>query len=157
MWLGRTTIERTVDAIDSAPGPTALWGFGFLLGLLVVPLVATLVGGLLAILFGLLGLGLVVGVIVFGIVLSWILAIAFGFVVIAVLAPTTIAVWLGNRFLPAGTAGYVTLAAGLAALVILGLIPVLSVLVWFAVTIMGGGAWLGLVRRVRRSAVPMEV
>jgi len=31
--------------------------------------------------------------------------------------------------------------------VILGLIPVLNVLTWFAVTIMGGGAWLSLVRR----------
>ncbi len=152
MWLGRSTIERSVDAVANQPGPTALWGFGFLFGLLAVPLGVTLAGVLLAILFGWLGLGLVVGVIVFAVVLSWILAAVMGFVVTAVLAPITIAAWLGNRFLPEGTAAYLALAAGLAALVILGLVPVLNVLVWFAVTIMGGGAWLSLVRRVRGPA-----
>ena len=88
----------------------------------------------------------------FAVVLSWILAAVMGFVVTAVLAPITIAAWLGNRFFPEGTAAYLALAAGLAALVILGLVPVLNVLVWFAVTIMGGGAWLSLVRRVRGPA-----
>ena len=151
MWLRRATVERSIAAVDSTPGPTALWGFGFLFGLLAVPVVVTLVGVLLAILFGWLGLGLVVGVIVFAIVLSWILAVVIGFVVIAVLAPITIGAWLGNRFLPEGTAGYLAMAAGLAALVILGLIPVLNVLVWFAVTIMGGGAWLSLIRRQRQT------
>jgi hypothetical protein len=158
MWLRRHLFERSVDAVDSTPGPTALWGFGFLFGLVAVPLGVTLAGVLLAILFGWLGLGLVVGVIVFAVVLSWILAVAMGFVVIAVLAPITIAAWLGNRFLPEETAGYLALAAGLAALVILGLVPVLNVLVWFAVTIMGGGAWLSLVRRVRPpTGAPVEV
>ncbi len=158
MWLRRHLFDRSVEAVDSTPGPTVLWGFGFLFGLLAVPLGVTLAGVLLAILFGWLGLGLVVGVIVVAVVLSWILAVVMGFVVIAVLAPITIAAWLGKRSLPEGTAGYLALAAGLAALVILGLVPVLNVLVWFAVTIMGGGAWLSLIRRGRRQAtVPVEV
>lgn len=149
LWLRRSAFERSIEAVDRRPGPTALWGLGFFFGLVIVPGMVTLVGVLLAILFGWLGLGLVVGVVVVLIVLSWILAAVAGFLVIAILAPLTIGAWLGTKFLPDETAGYLAMAAGVAAVVIVGMVPVLNVLAWLAITIMGGGAWLSLMQRGR--------
>ncbi len=154
LWLRRAQFQRTVTAVDTKPGPTTLWGLGFFFGLVIVPGMVTLVGVLLAILFGWLGLGLIVGAIVVLIILAWVLTAAIGFLVIAILAPLTIGAWLGTRFLPEGTAGYLAMAAGVAALVILGLIPVIQVLTWFAVTIIGGGAWIGLMQRSRSKESP---
>ena len=136
--------------MEQKPGPTALWGTGFLFGLVIVPIVVTLVGALVAALFGWLDLGLIVGVLVVLIVLTWVLTAVLGFLVIAVLAPLTIGSWLGKRFLPQETAGYLAMAAGVAVVVILGMIPVVNVLAWLAITIMGGGAWLSQLRRTQQ-------
>ncbi len=153
LGIRRSTFQRTVAAITERPGPVALWGFGFLFGLVVVPGVVTLVGILLAIVFGWLGLGLIVGLIVVMVALTWVLTAAIGFILIAVLAPLTTGTWLAARFLPDRTAGYLEMAAGIAVLVVLGLIPVVRVLVGLAVTVMGAGAWLHLMQRSSKTKV----
>jgi hypothetical protein len=145
LWKGRPLFERTVAAIERKPGPTALWGLGFVFGLVIVPVLTTFVGILLAMLFGWLGLGLVVGLAVVAIILTWVLVAVMGFVIIAVLAPLTAGTWLAGRVLPT-IAAYFAMAAGVAVLVVLGFIPVVQVLVGLAVTIWGGGAWLSLLR-----------
>jgi hypothetical protein len=151
LWKGRPLFERTIAAIDQKPGPSALWGIGLLFGLVIVPLLATLVGVLLALLFGWLGLGLIVGLLVVAMVLTWVLVGVVAFVIIAVLAPLTAGTWLAGRVLPT-MAAYFAMAAGIAALVVVGFVPVLDVLVGLAVTIWGGGAWLSTLRSGSRPA-----
>ena len=148
MWLMRGAFQRAVGGIDDTAGRVVVWGIAFLVGLAVVPLATTLVGILLAILFGWLGLGLIVGLVLALVVFTWLLTVLAAFVVIAILAPLTVGTWLGTRFLPQETPGYLAMAAGVAVLVLLGLVPVLRVLVGLAVTIMGAGAWL---QRFQRS------
>ena len=154
LWLFRATFEHTVNHLTTAPGTAALWGLGFVVGLFVVPLAVTVVGILLAVLFGWLGLGLLVGLSLVTILVTWVLVGVVAFLVIAVLAPITAATWAAARVLPEDTPAYLAMAAGLAILVILGLIPVVNFLVGLAVTIMGGGSWMQLLRR--RSEVALE-
>lgn len=152
LWLVRKMFERTVHHLTAAPGSVALWGLVFLAALVVVPLAALVIGILLALLFGWLGLGLLVGLSIVAFLFIWVVVAVFAFLVIAVLAPIAVSTWAAARVLPADTPGYLAMAAGLAVLVILGLIPVVNVIVGLAVTIMGGGSWLRLLRRTRKEA-----
>lgn len=156
LGVRRRLLPKVVGTIDSSPGQVALWGLGFLVGLAVVPGVVTLVGVLLAILFGWLGLGLVVGLLVVAMALTWIIVGVAAFVLIAVLAPLVVGTWIGNRILPDDTPAYLAMALGVAAIVALGLVQVLGALVGLAVTVMGAGAWLQLLRRAPASAVAVE-
>jgi hypothetical protein len=156
LLVRRRLLPKVVEAIDTAPGSVALWGLGFLVGLAVVPGVVTLVGVLLAVLFGWLGLGLIVGLLVVAITLTWIIVGVAAFVLIAVLAPLAVGTWIGNRILPGDTPAVLTMAIGLAVIVILGPVPVVGALVGFVVTVMGAGAWLRLAQRAPASAVAIE-
>ncbi len=154
LWLFRATFERTVDHLGTSPGSVALWGLGFVAGLVIVPLAGTVVGILLAIFFGWLGLGLLVGLSFVAILATWFIVGVAGFLLIAILAPITVGTWVAARLLPSDTPAYLAMAAGLAVLVILGLIPVVNFLVGLAVTIMGGGSWMRLLQR--RSPATVE-
>lgn len=149
IWLGRGLFERVMLDLRSSPGLVAVWGILFLAGLVIIPVGAALVGILLAVVFGLLGLDLLVGLVVVSIVTTWVMVGVVAFVVIAVLAPIAVGTWLAELVLPEGTPAYGSLAVGLAALVILQLVPVLGPLVGIVVTIMGGGVWLRVFRRER--------
>lgn len=144
MWLARARLEAAVAAVDERPGAVVLRGLLFLAGLVIVPLGVTIVGVLLAVLFGWIGLGLLAGVCVLAIVVTWVLVVAAAILTIAVFAPIAAATWAANRLLPDDTPGYGLLAAGLAALVVLYQIPVLGPLVGLAVTILGAGAWIAV-------------
>ncbi len=60
LWLGRRRLESAVSATDESPGSVVIRGLLFLGGLVIVPLGVTVVGVLLALLFGWIGLGLLV-------------------------------------------------------------------------------------------------
>lgn len=154
MWLARNRLEAAVSSVDEIPGAVVVRGLVFLAGLVIVPVGVTVVGALLAILFAWIGLGLLVGVCVVAIVVTWVLVVATAILMIAVLAPIAAAIWVANRLLPEDTPGYGLLAAGLAGLVVLYQIPVLGPLVGLAVTIVGAGAWLATVRRARAPEIP---
>lgn len=155
IWLLRKTFEGRIADLRQSPGSVALWGLLFLAALVIVPLAVTLVGVLLAIVFGLLGLGLLVGITIMMIVVTWVLVGLVAFIVIAVLAPITVGTWLAAMVLPDDTPAYLAMAAGVAALVILELIPIVGGLVGLAVTIIGGGVWLRMLRRSRDSVEPV--
>jgi cytoskeletal protein CcmA (bactofilin family) len=142
LLVRRRMVERTVSAIDHGPGTVVLWGIGFLIGLVVVPLGVTFVGVLLGLLLAWLGLDLLVGLTFLIVALTWMLVAAAGVLLIGVLAPITVGTWLAIRFLPDGTSGYLEMAAGIAAIVLLGLIPFVGPLVGFVVIVIGAGAWL---------------
>ena len=148
LWVGRLPFVTRVAAIDEAPGPIIGWGLAFLAGLVVVPVVALLLGGLLALFFGWLGLSLLVGITLTAIILSWMAVSALGFLMIAMLAPITVAAWAGGRVLSDEVPAYLAMAAGLAVLVVVGFVPVLGALVGLAVTIVGAGAWTRWAGRV---------
>lgn len=147
MWLARGRLEAAVMSIDERPGVVLLRGLLFLAGLVIVPLGVTLVGALLAILFGLMGLGLLVGVCVLAIVVTWVLIVAGAILMFAVFAPVAASTWAASAVLPDDTPAYGLLAAGLAVLVVLLQLPVLGGLVGLTVTILGAGAWFATVRR----------
>lgn len=154
MWLARNRLEAAVSSVDETPGAVVLRGLLFLAGLVIVPLGVTVVGVLLAILFGWIGLGLLVGVCVLAVFVAWVLVVAAAILMIAVFAPIAAAIWAASRLLPEDTPGYGLLAAGLAGLVVLYQVPILGGLIGLAVTIVGAGAWLATVRRAGASEVP---
>ncbi len=154
MWPARDRLEAAISSIDARPGVVVVRGLLFIAGLLIVPLGVTLVGVLLAILFGWIGLGLLVGMCVLAIVVTWVLVVAFAILMITVLAPITTSIWAASLVLPEDTPAYGLLAAGLAVLVVLLRLPVLGGLVGFAVTILGAGAWFATVRRSDEPEIP---
>ena len=154
MWLVRDRLEAAISSVDERPGAVVLRGLLFLAGLVIVPLGVTIVGVLLAILFGWIGLGLLAGVCVLAVVVTWVLVVAVAILMIAVFAPIAAATWAASRILPDDTPGYGLLAAGLAALVVVLQIPVLGPLTGLAVTIVGAGAWIATVRRAGESESP---
>lgn len=154
MWLVRGRLEAAISSIDDRPGVVVLRGLLFLAGLLIVPLGVTVVGVLLAILFGWIGLGLLVGVCALAIVVTWVLVAAGAILMIAVLAPVAASTWAASRVLPDDTPGYGLLAAGLAVLVVVLQVPVLGGLVGLAVTVLGAGAWFATLRRTGDSESP---
>lgn len=154
MWLARDRLETAISSVDQRTGSVVLRGLLFLAGLVIVPLGVTVVGVLLAILFGWIGLGLLAGMCALAIVVTWVLVVASAILMIAVFAPVSAATWAASRLLPDDTPGYGLLAAGLAALVVLLQIPVLGPLLGLAVTILGAGAWLATVRRASEPELP---
>ncbi len=138
----RRWLDETVGRLRDELGPSAGWGLLFLLGLVLVPVGAVVVGILLALFFGWLGLGPLVAVTVLSVVAVWALVVFVAFLVITLLAPITVGTWLAGLVLSDSTPLYLVTALGLAALVAVGLVPVLGPLVGLGVTILGGGAWL---------------
>jgi hypothetical protein len=149
LWLGRRRLESAVAAVDESPGGVVIRGLLFLGGLVIVPLGVTVAGVLLALLFGWIGLSLLVGVSALAVVVTWVLVVAAAILIIAVFAPISAATWAAGRVLPSETPAYGLLAAGLAVLVVLLQVPFLGPLVGFAVTIIGAGAWLATVVKPR--------
>lgn len=149
MWLGRRRFDSAVRAVDERPGSVVLRGLIFLAGLVIAPLGVTVVGVLLALLFAWIGLGLLVGLSVLSIVITWVLVAAVAIFTITALAPVLAATWAASKVLPADTPGYGLLAVGLGGLVVLLLVPVIGPLLGLTVTIVGAGAWLATVAPAR--------
>jgi hypothetical protein len=147
VFLARRRFAAAITAVDEQAGSVVLRGLLFLAALVMVPVGVTLVGVLLALIFGWIGLGLVVAVLALAIVATWVLVVVSAILMIAVFAPIAASTWLASRLLPADTPAYASLAAGLAVLVVLLQIPVLGPLVGLAVTVIGAGAWLATVER----------
>lgn len=147
VWLARRRFAAAVAAVDERAGSVVLRGLLFLAALVMVPVGVTLIGVLLALVFGWIGLGLVVAVLALAIFATWVLVVVSAILMIAVFAPIAASTWLASRLLPADTPAYASLAGGLAVLVVVFQIPVLGPLVGLAVTVIGAGAWLATVQR----------
>jgi hypothetical protein len=154
IWIGRKRFEQSMAAIDTNVGSVIVRGLVFLAALVLVPLGVTIAGALLAILFAWIGLGLLVGVTILTVVLTWFVVVTSAILMIAVFAPIAAATWVASRLLPADTPVYGLLAAGLAGIVILLAIPMIGPLVGLAVTILGAGAWLSTIRWRRSPSEP---
>ena len=153
LWVAQRPLVTRVSTIETAPGPVIGWGLIFLAGLVVGPLLALVVGGLLTVFFAWLGLNLLVGVTITAMVLSVVVVAVVGFVMVTVLAPITVGAWGGGRLLPKDVPAYLSMAAGVAVLVVVGFVPILGALVGLAVTITGAGAWTRWSGRAR-SGIP---
>ena len=158
LWVARRVVADRAAAIERAPGPVLGWGLGLVAALGLVPVGLLLIGVVLAIFFAWLGLSLLVALTATLVVAGWVAVIAGGFVIVAVLAPITVGSWLGSAMLSADTPAYLSMAAGVAVLVVVGAVPVLGTIVGLAVTVVGGGTWLrGLFTGDRSASDPATV
>lgn len=145
-WLFRRPFDNAVERIDTLTMRALGFGALFLIGIVVVPLVALLAGILLAVVTGLVGLSSWAGLFIFAMIT---VLVVYGFLVFLALtfvAPTTVAGWVGKSVLPSGHP-MVGLAVGILILVVLGLIPIIGGLVGLAVALIGTGAWLAGIGR----------
>lgn len=138
----RRWVDETTHRLSADLGPSVGWGLVFVVGLIVVPVGSLIVGILVAVLFGWLGLGPLVGLTLLAMMATWATVALLAFLVVALLAPITVGTWLAGLALPDSTPIYLAMAVGVAVLVVVGLIPVFGPLVGLAVTILGGGAWV---------------
>lgn len=140
LWVGRPQVDAMILRLDSSPGRVLLWGLLALAAAILSPIAATIVGAILAFVFGLVGLDLVALILVVSIVAVWLAVALVTFLVVAVAAPIIVASWAANRLLPEGFPGYGSLAIGLAALVALLAVPVLGPIVGAITSLLGAGA-----------------
>ncbi len=150
-------VDATIAQLSDAPGPTVGWGVLFLVSLGGIPLGTLVVGVLLGLFFGWLGLGPLAAATVFAVIVSWAVVAFAGVVMVALLAPVTVGTWLAARFMPDTTPIYLAMAAGVAVLALLGLVPVLGALVGLGVTVLGGGSWVRSVWSHRRRLVSTQI
>ncbi len=146
----RRWVDETVEDLDVAFGPTLGWGLGFVASFGVVPIGTLVLGVLFAVFFGWLGLGPLVAVTLLGVAASWAVVAVVAVATVGLLAPVTVGTWIAAKLAPPDTPVYLVMAAGLAGLVAVGLVPVLGTLVGVAVAVLGGGAWIRAMTRRRR-------
>jgi len=150
-FFGRTTaaIERAESRWLESVG----WGLGFLVVLALLPFVVLIAGILLAILAGISGLGAWVGLFVFAMVAALAVGAFVAFTALIFVAPVTIGTWIGKRVIPTANR-FAWMALGVLILVAIGMIPVMGLIVGFLVIVMGTGAWIAGIRKVKSEEAP---
>lgn len=151
IWLTKRRLDLILSGIVDSPGAVIGAGVVFVVGLIAVPLAATIAGAIIAILFAWLGLDLLVGLTVALLVLVWVLTVVIGVVMLGAIAPITFGTWVASLVVPANTPLYLTMAAGVLILVLVGLVPFLGAVVGLVVTVVGSGAWVRRWRTLGRN------
>ncbi len=147
LWLAWPRTSRAIERLDTRAFESAAWGVGFLIALVLAPIVILIAGILLAILAGIVGLGAWVGLVIFTMLAALVALGLTAIVGLVFIAPVTVGTWLGQHAMPrAGR--FAGMALGVAALAAAGLIPVVGPIVGFLAIILGTGAWLAGLRRV---------
>jgi hypothetical protein len=165
MWLAPGWTRRLADRVQARPLPTLGWGILGFIGFIALAVAIVLATILLAVIFGLLTLGGLVGliivlgilveaalVVVFWISTSYLAQIVVSFLVGRLLLERTRPDWAAGRILP--------LVVGLILYVILRAIPVLGPIVGLVVVLLGLGAlshWIWVTLRRRPAEPPPEV
>jgi cytoskeletal protein CcmA (bactofilin family) len=147
-WLAPTWVRRTADAVESRPLPSLGWGI-VACGLALAATLVILIGMiLLAVIFGTLSLGDLVGTtIVLGLLGMFVVPVVFGVALTygAQLAVSFLAGrWIVARVQPSAAGGRVwPLVVGIAALVLLTAVPAVGGLIGLLVALAGlGGVWI---------------
>lgn len=152
LWLFSRRSVEAADRVVSRWWESALWGLGFVVSLIVVPLVIIFAGILLAILAGIAGLGQWVGMFIIAMLAGLVLVGVAAFVGLVFVAPATVGTAIGELLLP-DLNRFIWMALGVIAIVALGLVPILGPIVAFVVAILGTGAWfVGLRKREEPAA-----
>jgi hypothetical protein len=158
-WLAPTWVRRTADAVEARPLPSLGWGI-VACGLALAATLVILIGMiLLAVIFGTLTLGDLVGTtIVLGLLGMFVVPVVFGVALTygAQLAVSFLAGrWIMVRLQPSAAGGRVwPLVVGIAALVLLTAIPIIGGLIGLLVALVGlGGIWI-VTRQALMPAAP---
>lgn len=158
LWLVPRLVDQPAETLRRRPlaalgvGVLALIGFGIVVALVI------LVAVLLAILLALVGLGDLVGAIVFAAILAVVGSVFLFFLAAVFGAPTWVGTTIGSMVLSAESTGrrWGALIIGLAIVVILTAIPVVGGLIGFVVVLFGLGALILSLWPRRTVAQPAE-
>ncbi len=153
LWLAPRLIEKPADTLRRRPlaslgvGVLVLAGFVVLVGALI------LVAVLLAIVFGLLTLGDLVGTVIFTVIVALVLLFFVLYLAVVYGAPAGVGMALGNLVVATGTRArrWWSTALGTFVVVAVTLIPVVGGLLAFLVVLFGLGALILGLRPVRET------
>ena len=151
-WLLPRILRGTADSVRRRPLPSLGFGVLGLLGLVVLVVAVLMVAILAAVVFGLLGLGDLVGLALFGALTLLVLAGFVLFVIVTFLAPAAVGVALGAFALgdEPRSRRWWGLALGLLVVVILTSLPVVGGWLGLLVMLLGLGAVVRLAWSRRR-------
>lgn len=155
IWLAPRAYEAVKETLRARPLAAAGWGIAGLIGFIVLLILIVIGMILLAILFGLLGFGDLVGLDILGGTVAM-LGATLGFVVVsAYVADAIVGAALAGVLMRAPAADRTRelglLAAGAAAVVLVSSLPIVGPWVKFVVILLGLGAVVIFVLRSRRS------
>lgn len=155
-WLFRRPILRAADQLDADLGSSALWG---VITTVIMPFVLLFGVGVLialALLFGVIQLGLISQT-ALSVGIPALIAIATAFVFIwGLISKVIVGYWLGRKMFSNSGSIWIPLLIGIVLIAILSSVPYLGLLVNIVVAVMGVGAiWLILRESFRQQPEPI--